>query len=183
MWGLAFLTSLFATFGGAFLIDFNILIWTFGIAIGNSIAQVLGLSLKFFAFESAYSNYETKATAPAAYNNILTDFAIQVSMQASAVLVLMMYQEDWIYAMWCGLDEDEQEARVETLMAEIAKVEAEMGYTSPDSKAETEEQKVEVETTVEDETVEEGSEVPAEGGEEAAEKAEDGDAADAATAE
>ena len=182
MWGLAFLTSLFATFGGAFLIDFNILIWTFGIAYGNSIAQVVGLSLKFFAFESAYSNYETKATAPAAYNNILTDFAIQVSVQASALLVLLMYQEDWIYAMWCGLDKEEQDARVESLMAEIAQVEAEMGYTSPDSKAETEEVKVE-EETVEDETVEEGSEVPAEGEEAtAAENAEEGDA-DVATAE
>lgn len=176
MWGLAFLTSLFATFGGAFLIDFNILIWTFGIAFGNSIAQVLGLSLKFFAFESAYSNYETKATAPAAYNNILTDFAIQVSIQASAALVLLMYQEDWIYAMWCGLDEEEQEARVETLMAEIALVEAEMGYTSPDSKQETTEEELEVE---EETTVEEGGDVPAEGEEAAAENAEEeeGDAA------
>ncbi len=87
-------------------------------------------------------------------------------MQTFAALVLLMYQEDWIFAMWCGLDEEEQEARVETLMAEIAAVEAEMGYTSSDSKAEVEEEvKVEEETTtVESETtVEEGSEVPTEG--------------------
>jgi hypothetical protein len=76
LWGLAWLTSILALFGGAALVDLNMIIWVWGIGLGNSLAMLTSFVMKFFAFDTAYDKYETVAVAPTAYNNILTEFAI-----------------------------------------------------------------------------------------------------------
>jgi len=50
LWGLAFLSSLFAPIGSV-MVDFNMFVWVWGIVVTGSIVNISAFLLKYLAFE------------------------------------------------------------------------------------------------------------------------------------
>ena len=53
LWGLAFLSSLFAPIGSV-MVDFNMFVWVWGLVVTGSVINMSAFFLKFLAFEDTY---------------------------------------------------------------------------------------------------------------------------------
>jgi len=106
------------------------LVWFFGVMLLGGIANFVGFLFKFIGYETGYSNLETdnkilnaaNASAMAAIKGLMVE---DMAMETSVALSLYMQMENWHWAAWEALPQEDKETQLEELMAEIEEWDAE----------------------------------------------------------
>ncbi len=77
---------------------------------------------KLLAYDSAYKNLDDLkygVTANVAYGTIKSDFAETLAMTAATVLPLVIQRDNWRWAMYESQSNEEKQAMIEQIEAEI----------------------------------------------------------------
>jgi hypothetical protein len=144
------------------------LVWFFGVMLLGGIANFVGFLFKFIGYETGYSNLETdnailnagNASAMAAIKGLMVE---DMAMETSVALSLYMQMENWHWAAWEALPQEDKETQLEELMAEIeewdaekmAEMEAEMKEEKSEDADEDEDEDAEEEVAEEEDAEEE----------------------------
>ena len=106
------------------------LVWFFGVMLLGGLGNFVGFLFKFIGYETGYSNLKTdsddlnKQNAKA-MTVIKADMVEDMAMETSVALSLYMQMENWHWAAWEALPQEDKETQLEELMAEIEEWDAE----------------------------------------------------------
>jgi hypothetical protein len=104
------------------------LVWVFGVMLLGGLASFVGMLFKFIGYETGYSNREeTRTGIPniAAMGAIKALMVEDMAVETSVALALYMQMENWHWAAWEALPQEDKETQLEELMAEIEEWDAE----------------------------------------------------------
>ena len=137
------------------------LVWVFGVMLLGGLASFVGMLFKFIGYETGYSNREeTRTGIPniAAMGAIKALMVEDMAVETSVALALYMQMENWHWAAWDALPQEDKETQLEELMAEIeewdaekmAEMEGEMKEEMSDDEEDVEEEEAEEEADEEE---------------------------------
>ena len=104
------------------------LVWVFGVMLLGGGASFVGMLFKFIGYETGYSNRKetitgsSNLTAMAAIKSLMVE---DMAVETSVALALYMQMENWHWAAWEALPQEDKETQLEELMAEIEEWDAE----------------------------------------------------------
>ena len=128
MFGVAAITQILAGLGIAPFV--NMLVWFWGVMVLGGIGNFVGGAMKTIGYDTGYKyndvvlnsvGLKNLAAMPLIRNLMVQDAA----MQASVALSLYMQMENWHWAAWEKLPQEDKETQLEELMAEIEEWDAE----------------------------------------------------------
>jgi len=172
VFGVAAITQILAGLGIA--PGINMLVWIWGVGVVVGLANFVGGLFKFLGYETGYSNREETTTG--VFNLLMADgikaaMIEDTVMETSVALALYMQMENWHWAAWDALPQEDKETQLEELMAEIEEWDAEkMAEMESEMKSEKKGKKEKKSEEADEEDVEEEIEEDAE---EVAEEAEE----------
>ena len=118
LFGIAFVTQLLALFGIASGI--NALVWMWGIMLAGGLANGVAGFMKFLAYDNCWDKTD------GCQSLVKNDMVMQTAMETSVSLALYMQGENWMWGVWEGMTQEEQDTKVEELMMEVEAWEEEM---------------------------------------------------------
>jgi len=127
VFGIAAITQILAGLGIAPFV--NMLVWGYGVMLLGSLASFLGMIFKFIGYDTGYANrnLEDKFGDANVQNarNIRTSMVEDMIFETSVALSLYMQAENWHWAAWEALPQEDKETQLEELVAEIEEWDAE----------------------------------------------------------
>ena len=137
------------------------LVWVFGVMLLGGLASFVGMLFKFIGYETGYANREETLTGSgniSAMNVIKQIMVEDMAIETSVALALYMQMENWHWAAWDALSQEDKETNLEELMAEIeewdaekmAEMESEMKEEKKSGKTEKKSEKADEEDVEED---------------------------------
>merc|ERR1712013_145921 len=118
LFGIAFVTQLLALLGIA--TGLNAMVWMWGIMLAGGLANGVAGFMKFLAYDTCWDK------ASACQGLVKTDMIMNTAMETSVSLALFMQGENWMWGVWEGMTQEEQDAKVEELYMEVEAWEEEM---------------------------------------------------------
>ncbi len=180
VYGVAFITSLLALFGIA--PGINYMVWFWGVMVLGGGANMIGELFYFIGQDGAYSDYSSTATDAKSIAKVAIGGAVYVAIRSAMVeqsviqtminFSLYANAENWMWAMFNAMPQEEKDAKVEELMMQVEEWEKEM---MAEMEAEMEE---DMEAEMSGDDAEESADDAEEAAEDAEESAEDAEEAD-----
>ncbi len=118
LFGIAFVTQLLALFGIA--TGINAMVWMWGIMLAGGLANGVAGFMKFLAYDNCWDK------AASCQSLVKQDMVMATAMDTSVSLALFMQGENWMWGVWEGMTQEEQDTKVEELMMEVEAWEEEM---------------------------------------------------------